>query len=50
MKTTKIDDILWSISDGKDNFAEDALRIGEELVDIYKDVSDKLWEKFGIIL
>ena len=50
MKTINIDDILWSIDDGKDNFIEDALRIGEELVDIYADVSDKLFSKFGIIL
>ena len=50
MKTTKIDDIYWSIDDGKDEFIYDMLRIGEELVDIYSDVSDKLFEKFGIIL
>ena len=48
--TIKIDDIFWSIDDGKDDFIYDALRIGEELVDIYRDVSDKLFEKFGIIL
>lgn len=50
MKTTKLDDIYWSIDDGKDEFIYDMLRIGEELVDIYSDVSDKLFEKFGIIL
>lgn len=50
MKTTKLEDILWSIDDGKDMIIDDALRIGEDLVDIYKDLSDKLFEKFGIIL
>ena len=51
MKTTiTIRDILWSIDDGKDKFVDDAMRIGEDLVDIYADVSDKLFDKFGIIL
>jgi len=49
-KTITFDDILWSIEDGKDDMIENALRVGEDLYDIYVDVSGMIFEKFGIIL
>lgn len=50
MKTNLINDIKWSIIDGKDNLIDSAINIAEEGIGIYEDVSEFLWEKFMIII